>query len=202
MRSTTDQEKRMGEVVVTEFVTLDGVVSDPDGRWGTGHGGWAFRYGFGPVTDDRFRLGDRLTGACQLYGRRTWEHFARLWPQRTGAFADSMNDIPKYVATRSDIDTSSWTNSTAIAGDALPWVEQERRHRTIVVIGSATLVHALADADLIDEYRLVTFPIVAGDGERLFAPGREADLQFVSTSLNDDEGITTLTVLRRGRAGV
>jgi hypothetical protein len=72
----------MGDVIVIQFATLDGVVSDPDGRWGTGHGGWAFRYGTGPVRDDKFRLGTRMAQGVQLYGRRTWEHFARLWPGR------------------------------------------------------------------------------------------------------------------------
>ena len=83
----------MGDVIVTQFCTLDGVVSDPDGRWGTSHGGWAFRYGAGPVADDKFRLGDRGELGVQLYGRRTWEHFAKLWPGRDGDFARVMNSV-------------------------------------------------------------------------------------------------------------
>ena len=74
----------MGDVIVIQFSTLDGVVSDPDGRMGTGYGGWAFKYGSGPVSDDKFRLGGRMTHGVQLYGRRTWEHFARLWGAATG----------------------------------------------------------------------------------------------------------------------
>src|SRR3954466_11089803 len=81
------REPTMGDVIVTHFITLDGVVSDPDGRGGTGHGGWAFRYGSGPVSGDKFRLGTRMEQAVQLYGRRTWEHFARLWPKRDSDFA-------------------------------------------------------------------------------------------------------------------
>ncbi|HET7901792.1 MAG TPA: hypothetical protein VFL59_11445, partial [Candidatus Nanopelagicales bacterium] len=77
----------MGNVIATHFVTLDGVASDPDGRGGTDHGGWAFRFGQGPVGDDKFRLGDILDEGVQLYGRRTWEHFSRLWPSRDGDFA-------------------------------------------------------------------------------------------------------------------
>lgn len=187
----------MGEVIVTQFVTLDGVVSDPDGRWGTGYGGWAFRFGAGPVADDKFRLGSRLEEGCQLYGRRTWEHFARLWPGREGAFADRMNGIPKYVATRSGIDAGAWSGSEAIVGDALAWVAEQRERRDIMLIGSTGLMHALAAADLVDEYRLVTFPVVVGEGDRLFEAGHRADLTLVSSGLNDPEGITALTVLRR-----
>ncbi|MFN8157318.1 MAG: dihydrofolate reductase family protein [Candidatus Nanopelagicales bacterium] len=187
----------MGEVIATQFVTLDGVVSDPDGRWGSDHGGWAFRYGAGPVADDKFRLGDRLTDGCQLYGRRTWEHFSRLWPSRTGPFAERMNDIPKFVVTSSGIDADAWSRSTAILTDPLGWVSEERRRRDVMVIGSTQLLHALADADLVDEYRLVTFPIVLGAGEHLFRAGSRADLRFVSVEPNDAEGITTLTILRR-----
>ena len=95
----------MGDVIVIQFATLDGVVSDPDGRWGTGHGGWAFRFGQGPVSDDKFRLGTRMEQGVQLYGRRTWEHFARLWPGRDGDYARLMNAVPKRVATRTPVST-------------------------------------------------------------------------------------------------
>jgi dihydrofolate reductase len=188
----------MGDVVVVQFTTLDGVVSDPDGRWGSDHGGWAFRYGFGPVADDKFRLGTRMELGAQLYGRRTWEHFARLWPARDGAFAGVMNAVPKRVATRRGIDPSAWSNSAAIDGDLLTWVAEERARRDVVVIGSLSLVHQLAAADLVDEYRLITFPVVAGTGDRLFAaPGRPAEFRFTLAEPNDPEGITVLSVLRR-----
>src|SRR3954467_695499 len=91
------REQSMSDVIVIQFSTLDGVVSDPDGRWGTGHGGWAFRYGPGPVSDDKLRLGRRMEQGVQLYGRRTWEHFARLWRSRDGDFAQLMNSVPKRV---------------------------------------------------------------------------------------------------------
>jgi len=97
----------MGDVIVIQFATLDGVVSDPDGRWGTGHGGWAFRYGRGPVDGDKFRLGTRMEQGVQLYGRRTWEHFSRLWPNRDSEYATLMNAVPKRVATRTGIDTAA-----------------------------------------------------------------------------------------------
>jgi dihydrofolate reductase len=182
-------------------VTLDGVVSDPDGRWGTDYGGWAFRHGLGPVDDDKFRLGSRMDDGVQLYGRRTWEHFSRLWPGRTGAFAKRMNDIPKRVATRGSIDASAWSNSQVVEGDLLDWIGHARRDRDVMVIGSVSLVHQLAAADLVDEYRLITFPFVAGAGERLFASGTPAAFRFTTASANDPEGITVLTVLRRDRDG-
>jgi len=184
----------MGDVIVIQFSTLDGVVSDPDGRWGTGHGGWAFRYGAGPVSDDKFRLGVRMEQGVQLYGRRTWEHFARLWPARDGDFARLMNAVPKRVATRTGIDASAWSNSAAVDGDLLAWVKDERSRRDVVVIGSVSLVHALASADLVDEYRLITFPIVVGAGDRLFAAGVPAEFRFIQVEATDP---VVLTVLRR-----
>jgi dihydrofolate reductase len=186
----------MGDVIVVQFSTVDGVVSDPDGRWGTGYGGWAFRYGSGPVTDDKFRLGARMEQGVQLYGRRTWEHFARLWPGRDGDFARMMNAVPKRVATRTGIDTNAWSNSAAVDGDPLAWVKEESSRRDVVVIGSLSLVHALAAADLVDEYRLVTFPTVLGTGDRLFAAGMPADFRFTMVEAAD---VAALTVLRRHR---
>ena len=189
----------MGDVVVIQFVTLDGVVSDPDGRWGTDHGGWAFRYGPGPVSDDKFRLGPRMEQGVQLYGRRTWEHFARLWPGRDGDYARLMNAVPKRVATRTGIDATAWPNSAAIDGDPVAWATAERARHDIVVIGSLSLVHALAAADLVDEYRLITFPTVAGQGERLFATGAPADFRFTVAEPADPAALTVLTILRRDR---
>lgn len=189
----------MGDVIVVQFTTLDGIVSDPDGRWGTGHGGWAFRYGFGPVGDDKFRLGDRQKHGVQLYGRRTWEHFSRLWPQREGEFARTMNEVPKRVATRSGIDAAAWSGSEAIAGDPIAWVRDERARRDVIVIGSLSVVHLLADEDLVDEYRLITFPVVLGEGDHLFRSRTAADFRFTVAEPNDPEGITVLTVLRRER---
>src|SRR5215475_7873857 len=133
----------MGDVIVIQFSTLDGVVSDPDGRWGTDYGGWAFRYGAGPVSDDKFRLGERMSTGVQLYGRHTWEHFAKLWPSRDGDFAKLMNDATKRVATTTGIDATLWSNSSAIDADPVRWVAAERERRDIVVIGSLSLVHAL-----------------------------------------------------------
>jgi dihydrofolate reductase len=153
-----------------------------------------FRFGRGAIDGDRFRLTERAENGVQLYGRRTWEQFARLWPAREGEFAKVMNAVPKRVATRTGIDASAWSNSAPIAGDPVVWAEQERRSRDVVVMGSLSIVRALAEADLIDEYRLVTFPTVVGEGDRLIAP---ADFRFVTVEPADPEKLTTLTVLRR-----
>ncbi|NMO52859.1 riboflavin biosynthesis protein RibD [Actinoplanes sp. TBRC 11911] len=184
----------MGDVIVIQFSTLDGVVSDPDGSSGTPYGGWAFRYGSGPVSDDKFRLGARMEQGVQLYGRRTWESFSKVWPGRDTDYARLMNAVPKRVATRTGIDASAWPNSAAIDGDPLTWVKSERERRDIVVIGSLSLVHALAAADLVDEYRLIIFPLVAGEGDRLFAAGVPANLQFTTA---EPVGAGVLTIVRR-----
>jgi dihydrofolate reductase len=189
----------MGDVIVIQFCTLDGVVSDPDGRWGTGHGGWAFRYGPGPVSDDKFRLGARMEQGVQLYGRRTWEHFARLWPGRDGDYARLMNAVPKRVATRTGVDPTAWSNSTVIDGDPVAWVTNERARRDVIVIGSLSLVQALTAADLVDEYRLITFPTVVAEGDRLFATGTPVDLRFTVVEPADAAALTVLAVLRRDR---
>nr|WP_221381888.1 dihydrofolate reductase family protein [Actinoplanes polyasparticus] len=181
----------MGEVIVIQFTTLDGVVSDPDGRWGTGHGGWAFKYGAGPVSGDKFRLGGRMEQGVQLYGRRTWEHFAQLWPSRDTGYAKLMNTVPKRIATRTPMDSTRWANSAVIVGDPLAWVTGERTRRDVIVIGSLSLVRALATADLIDEYRLITFPTVIGAGDRLPITG---DFRF---SVVEQADATAFAVLRR-----
>ncbi|WP_250038367.1 dihydrofolate reductase family protein [Paractinoplanes maris] len=186
----------MGEVIVTQFTTLDGVVSDPDGRWGTGHGGWAFRYGAGPVDGDKFHLGARMEQGVQLYGRRTWEHFARLWPNRDGDFAKVMNAVPKRVATRTGLDASAWAGSAPVVGDLAAWVADERTRRDIVVIGSLSVVRTLAAADLVDEYRLVTFPAVVGEGDRLFTTELPGGFRFTTARPAEP---TAFSVLRRER---
>jgi len=133
-----------------------------------------------------------------LFGRRTWENFSRLWPNRDSDFAKRMNAARKRVATRSGIDATAWSNSEAIDGDPLAWVKDERTRGDVVVIGSLSLVHALAAADLVDEYRLITFPTVVGDGDRLFAAGVPADFRFTEVEPVD---AAAMTVLRRDREG-
>ncbi|GGU74931.1 riboflavin biosynthesis protein RibD [Streptomyces albospinus] len=158
-------------VIVIEFITLDGIVSDPDGSAGTPLGGWAFRHGHETVAGDTFRLGRTLDEGVLLLGRTTWQLFSRLWPGRDDPFAARMNAVPKLVASRTltDADTAAWANSRVLAGDVIDAVKREPRD--VVITGSLSLVHQLMTEDLIDEYRLLTFPTVLGTGDRLFPTG-------------------------------
>jgi dihydrofolate reductase len=158
----------MGRVIVIEFVTLDGVISDPDGSDHLPHGGWAFRHGRETVAGDKFRLGELMESGVLLLGRRTWELFATLWPTRSDPFSLRMNAIPKRVATHTRTDLSGWANSTPIAGDLLDAVRADTAHGDVIVTGSISVLRTLQDADIIDQYRLLTFPSVVGSGERLF----------------------------------
>src|SRR3954453_17704320 len=156
-------------VIVIQFITLDGIVSDPDGSGGTPTGGWAFRHGPETVAGDKFGLGSTLDDGVMLLGRTTWQLFSRLWPGRDDPFSARMNAVPKLVASRTLIDTSAWANSKIIDGDLIDAVEPERRD--VIITGSRSVVRALMAEDLIDEYRLLTFPTILGTGERLFPAG-------------------------------
>ena len=156
-------------VIVIQFVTLDGFVSDPDGSDGTPAGGWAFRHGPQEVAGDKFRLGSTLDDGVLLLGRTTWELFSGLWPGRDDPFSARMNAVPKLVATRTLADSSAWANSQVIDGEMVDTVRRERRD--VVIAGSLSVVHTLMAADLVDEYRLLTFPTIIGTGERLFQAG-------------------------------
>jgi dihydrofolate reductase len=163
-------------VIVIEFITLDGIVSDPDGSDGTPAGGWAFRHGPETVAGDKFRLGATLDAGVMLLGRRTWQLFARLWPGRDTPFAARMNAVPKLVASRTLGDAAAWANSRVLDGDLADVVKREQRD--VIITGSLGVVRALTAADLVDEYRLLTFPAVIGAGERLFPDGgAPADLE-------------------------
>jgi len=156
-------------VIVIQFITLDGIVSDPDGSGGTPTGGWAFRHGPETVTADPFRLGSTLDDGVMLLGRKTWQLFSRIWPGRDDPFSARMNAVPKLVASRTLTDTSAWVNSRVIDGDIIDAVKREPRD--VIISASLSIVHALIAGDLIDEYRLLTFPTIVGSGERLFPAG-------------------------------
>ncbi|QAY58569.1 riboflavin biosynthesis protein RibD [Microbacterium protaetiae] len=164
----------MGRVIVIQFISIDGVVEDPDGSDGAAFGGWAMRHGPQGIAGDKFRLGPILTEGTLLFGRRTWDHFRTLWPARTDDFSQAMNAARKVVATHRPIDQEQWTNSHAIARPLAAWVDEN--DADIVVIGSGSVVRQLAEADLVDEYRLLTFPDVLGDGRRLFTRPRRLEL--------------------------
>jgi len=180
-------------VIVVEFITLDGIVTDPDGSGGTPAGGWAFRHGREAVAGDPFRLGRVLDEGVLLLGRQTWELFSRIWPGRDDPFSARMNAAQKLVATRTLASTSAWPNSHAVDGDLIDVVKRERRD--VIIMGSLSVVHALMASDLVDQYRLLTFPTILGTGERLFAiGGPPADLELVSAA---QAGAVVLTQFRR-----
>lgn len=161
----------MMRVVVSEFVTLDGVFEDPGGVEGFEHGGWAFGYERG-ADGDRFKLDEILEADALLLGRVTYEAFAAAWPTRTdgSGFADKMNTIPKYVVS-STLRRAEWSNSTILTGDLAEELRDLVRdgEGTILVVGSGAVVRELLDHDLVDEVRLMVFPAVLGHGASIFA---------------------------------
>lgn len=180
-------------VIVIEFITVDGIVSDPDGSQGTPAGGWAFRHGPEAVAGDKFRLGSVLDDGVMLLGRKTWQLFSQIWPGRDDPFSRRMNAVPKLVVSRTLADASAWANSQVVAGDPIDAVKREQRD--VIVTGSLSIVHALSTEDLVDEYRLLTFPTVLGGGERLFPASREpVDLECLSA---ERSGAAVLARYRR-----
>jgi dihydrofolate reductase len=163
----------MGKVVVSEFITVDGVVDDPGGAEGFEHGGWAFKFNRGP-TGDQFKLDEVMASNALLLGRVTYEGFAAAWPGRTDevGFADKFNSMAKYVVTTT-LHDPEWNNSTVLEGDLLSAVPRLKDELTgdILVNGSIQLVRALLVDDLVDELRLMVFPIVLGSGRKLFENG-------------------------------
>lgn len=155
----------MGRIVVTEFVSLDGVMEDPGGSENFEHGGWAFEFSRGDE-GDQFKLDETRESAAMLLGRKTYEGFADSWPSREGEFADIFNNMPKYVVS-STLKDPDWTNSTVIGPDEIARVRDEV-DGDVVVHGSAQLVQTLIDQGLVDELRLMVFPVVLGSGKRLF----------------------------------
>jgi dihydrofolate reductase len=155
----------MGRIVVTEFVSLDGVMEDPGGSENFEHGGWAFEFSRGDE-GDQFKLDETRESAAMLLGRKTYEGFADAWPSREGEFADIFNNMPKYVVS-STLKDPGWTNSTVIGPDDIARVRDEV-DGDVVVHGSAQLVQTLIDQGLVDELRLMVFPVVLGSGKRLF----------------------------------
>jgi dihydrofolate reductase len=185
----------MSRVIVIEFVSVDGIMQDPDGSDGSAQGGWAFRYGPQAVAGDKFGLGEVLDTGTMLLGRRTWQLFAGIWPGRADEFSAKMNAMPKLVASRSLDQAVAWQNSAVLGGDLLAAVRERKQANDILVAGSASIVRALAADDLVDEYRLLVFPLVLGAGERLFPGGsRPADLALVAA---ETAGPTVRLVYRR-----
>ena len=183
----------MGKIVVTEFVSLDGVIEDPGGSEDFKYGGWSFEIERGDE-GDRFKLDEALNSDALLLGRKTYEGFAAAWPSRDGEFADKFNNMPKYVVS-STLKDPEWNNSTVLDGDLADEVSKLRDevNGDIVVHGSAQLVQALVDNGLVDELRLMVFPVVLGAGKRLFGETSDKQRLRLSDSKTVGDGVQILT---------
>jgi dihydrofolate reductase len=161
----------MGRIVVTEFVSLDGVFEDPGGSEKYEHGGWTFEYDRGD-DGNKFKLDELMDADVQLLGRVTYEGFAAAWPSREGPFADKLNNDPKYVVSNT-LTNPQWRNTTVISDDVVGGLKKlkDDAEGTILVAGSGTLVRTLLENDLVDELRLMVFPTILGRGKRLFPDG-------------------------------
>ncbi len=187
----------MSRVIVIQFITLDGIVEDPNGAGGTKRGGWAFRYGPESVAGDKFKLGDMMETGALLVGRATWQLFSHIWPGRSDDFSTRMNRMRKLVISRSLNSVDKWSNSTLLEGDLVEEVTKRKSEQDLVVPGSGSVVRTLMDHDLVDEYRLLAFPVVLGEGTRLFPDGiAPIDLEVVSAARS---GAATLLTYRRAR---
>jgi dihydrofolate reductase len=181
----------MGRIVITEFVSLDGVMEDPGGAEDFEYGGWTFEFDRGEE-GNKFKLDETMQSDALLLGRVTYEGFADAWPSREGEFADKFNTMPKYVVS-SKLRDPSWANTTVLDGDVVESVSKLKTEREgdIVVHGSGQLAQALLERDLVDELRLMVFPVVLGSGKRLFGETTDKKrLQLVeSRSVGDGVAI-------------
>jgi dihydrofolate reductase len=179
-----EQEITMGKLVVTEFISLDGIIEDPGGSEGSEHGGWSFRH---PAPDGEQFKGDELRDSdVQLLGRVTYDGFAAAWPameEATGDYGKKMNAMPKVVVSTT-LTEPAWNNTTIISGNVADEVARLKAQYDgdILVQGSATLVQTLAEHGLVDEYRLMVHPVVLGTGKRLFSGSAAGtDLQLLDS---------------------
>ena len=182
----------MGRIVVTEFVSLDGVVEDPGGAEDFKYGGWSFEVSRGDE-GDKFKLDEAMSSDALLLGRVTYEGFAEAWPSRDGEFADKFNTMPKYVVS-SSLEDPAWANSTVLDGDLAEEVGRLKAEYEgdIVVHGSVQLVQALLDRDLVDELRLMVYPLVLGAGKRLFGETSDKKPLRLVESKTVGDGVTIL----------
>jgi dihydrofolate reductase len=184
----------MARIFVTEFVSLDGVMEDPGGSEDYRHGGWSFAFDRGDE-GNQFKLDETMESDALLLGRRTYEGFAAAWPERDGPFAEKFNSMPKYLVS-STLTDPSWSNTTVLSGDPVDEVRRlkESSEELIQVPGSAQLVHALLAADLVDELRLMVFPVLLGDGKRVFGDLPDQKRFKLSDTRTVGEGIAILTL--------
>jgi dihydrofolate reductase len=183
----------MRKVIVSEFVTLDGVMEDPGGSEKFERGGWAFQFDRGPA-GEKFKVDELMASDTLLLGRVTYEGFAAAWPGRTGEFADKMNSMPKVVVS-TRLKKAEWNNSILIRENIPQAIARLKQApgQGILVAGSARLVHTLLQHNLVDEIRLMVFPVVLGKGKRLFDDENDRRaLQLVEAQPVGTAGVITL----------
>jgi dihydrofolate reductase len=196
---TNGQETGLGKIVISENITLDGVIQDPSGDEDFERGGWV-----GRITDreeaGKLLVDEALGADAELYGRRTYEFLAARWPSRTGPLADRLNSMPKYVVS-STLEDPDWSNTTVLNGDVVDEVSKLRQELDgeIVVPGSIQLVRTLIEHDLVDELRLMVYPVVLGAGERLFGEATQSRrVRIVDIRTVDDLALLTYETVREG----
>ena len=183
----------MGRIVVTEFVSLDGVMEDPGGSEHSKHGAWTFKFNRGEA-GNKFKLEETLNAQVQLLGRVTYEGFASAWPTRSGdPFSDKFNSMPKYVVS-STLKKADWNNSTILKGNVVEEVSKlkQRIPGNILVSGSARLVQTLIANDLVDELVLMIFPVILGSGKRLFGDTSDMKMLRLAESKTVGDGVAIL----------
>jgi dihydrofolate reductase len=182
----------MGRIVVTEFISADGVAEDPGGVEGFRHGGWVFEISRGEE-GEQFKLNEALASDAMLIGRATYETFAASWPSREGEFADKLNSQPKYVYS-STLTDPTWNNTTVVSGnlDEVVAKLKQAHDGEIVVHGSPPLAQALLEQDLVDELRLMVFPVILGSGKRLFGATTDKKPLRLADTRTVGDGVTVV----------
>ena len=186
----------MGRIVVTEFISLDGVVEDPGGSEDFKYGGWSFAFDRGDE-GNQFKLDETMASDALLLGRETYEGFAKAWPEREGEFADKFNTMPKYVLS-STLDNPTWGNTTVLDGDIAEAAERVKQEQDgdVVVHGSVSVVQQLLEHDLVDELRLMVFPVVLGAGQRLFGETSDKKTLKLTDLRSVGEGVAIMVLGR------
>ena len=181
----------MAKLIVTEFVSLDGVMEDPGGAEDFKYGGWTFEIDRGE--GDKFKLDETNESDALLLGRKTYEGFAAAWPSREGEFADKFNNMPKYVVS-STLESPEWNNTTVLKGDVVEAVRKlkEEQEGTIVVHGSRQLAQTLIENDIFDQLNLMFFPVVLGSGQRLFGDTSDKKRLQLKESRTVGDGVAIL----------
>jgi dihydrofolate reductase len=183
----------MRKIIVSEFVTLDGVMEDPGGAEGTAHGGWSFKFGRGD-DQQKFKFDELFASDALLLGRVTYQGFAAAWPTMpgTGEFGERMNSLPKHVVSTT-LAAVEWNNSRLIKQNVTEEISRLKQQpgQDIIVFGSGNLIQTLMAHDLVDQYNLLVHPVVLGSGKRLFREGSQATLKLVDTK-TFGSGVTAL----------